>query len=225
MSLSERPRAVQLNRFRRPGESPADPASRTPPSNDCCAPAGSASSSPPTRRRRHRWGSGRYRWRSGVLDVGASRRLVSDKQFRALMIRDHGCCTVPGCRSSIGLEAHHVQFWMWGGKTITANLILLCRAHHHAVHDGAFTSSDWAEAASGSCDPTGPSWSSTATPQLSASTGPVGRRTRPRTRQRRHHPVGRHPARPPFRRRRPRSTTHQHHAQRPDREQLGGCSH
>lgn len=79
----------------------------------------------------------RYRWRAGVLDVGANRRLVSDKQFRALMIRDSGCCTVPGCRSTIGLEAHHVQFWVWGGKTVMANLVLLCRAHHHAVHDGA----------------------------------------------------------------------------------------
>ncbi|MFN2562121.1 MAG: HNH endonuclease signature motif containing protein [Jatrophihabitans sp.] len=80
----------------------------------------------------------RYRWRAGVLDVGANRRLVSDKQFRALMIRDFGCCTVPGCPSTIGLEAHHVQFWAWGGKTIMANLILLCRAHHHAGYDGAF---------------------------------------------------------------------------------------
>ena len=67
---------------------------------------------------------------------GSNRRLVSDKQFRALMIRDGGCCTVPGCASTIGLEAHHVHFWMYGGKTIMANLVLLCRAHHHAVHDG-----------------------------------------------------------------------------------------
>jgi hypothetical protein len=78
----------------------------------------------------------RYRWRAGVLDVGANRRLVSDKQFRALLIRDSGCCTVPGCHSAVGLEAHHVQFWVWGGKTILDNLVLLCRAHHHAVHDG-----------------------------------------------------------------------------------------
>jgi hypothetical protein len=83
--------------------------------------------------------SGRYAWRAGVLDIGANRRLVSDKQFRALLLRDGGCCTVPGCESPIGLEAHHVQHWFWGGKTVLANLILLCRAHHHALHEDAFT--------------------------------------------------------------------------------------
>jgi 5-methylcytosine-specific restriction endonuclease McrA len=76
----------------------------------------------------------RYRWRKGVLDVGANRRLVSDKTFRALLVRDNGACTVPGCGSTHGLEAHHVRYWYWGGKTVMANLVLLCRAHHHAVH-------------------------------------------------------------------------------------------
>jgi hypothetical protein len=80
-------------------------------------------------------GEGRLRWRAGVLDVGANRRLVSAKQFRALLVRDHGCCRVPGCGSRFGLQAHHVQHWIYGGKTIMANLVLLCRAHHHAVHD------------------------------------------------------------------------------------------
>jgi hypothetical protein len=83
-------------------------------------------------------GRERYRWRNGVLDVGANRRLVSDKQFRALLIREDGCCSVPGCGSQTGLEAHHVRHWYWGGKTIMANLVLLCRAHHHAVHDDVF---------------------------------------------------------------------------------------
>jgi hypothetical protein len=80
----------------------------------------------------------RYRWRRGVLDIGANRRLVSDKTFRALLVRDGGCCTVPGCGSRMGLEAHHVRPWFWGGKTIMANLVLLCRAHHHALHHDAF---------------------------------------------------------------------------------------
>ncbi len=38
----------------------------------------------------------------------------------------------------IGLEAHHVQHWLHGGKTILANLVLLCRRHHHAHYDGEF---------------------------------------------------------------------------------------
>jgi hypothetical protein len=80
----------------------------------------------------------RYRWRTGVLDVGANRRLASDKQFRALLVRDGGSCALPGCGSAIGLEAHHVRHRYRGGKTIMTNLILLCRAHHHAVHDNVF---------------------------------------------------------------------------------------
>jgi hypothetical protein len=72
------------------------------------------------------------------LDVGHSRRLVSDKQFRALLARDGGCAH-PGCGSRIGLEAHHVRHWLDGGKTVLANLVLLCRRHHHAHHDADFT--------------------------------------------------------------------------------------
>jgi hypothetical protein len=72
------------------------------------------------------------------LDIGASRRVVSDKQFRALLLRDGGCVH-PGCGSRIGLEAHHVRHWIYGGRTVLANLVLFCRKHHHAHHDGEFT--------------------------------------------------------------------------------------
>jgi hypothetical protein len=71
------------------------------------------------------------------LDVGAVRRLVSPKQFRALKTRDGGCAH-PGCGRTTGLEAHHVRPWIFGGRTVMANLVLLCRRHHHAHHDGEF---------------------------------------------------------------------------------------
>lgn len=83
-------------------------------------------------------GDHRYAWRAGVLDVGANRRLVSKKQFRALLARDGDYCSVPGCGSTVGLEAHHVRHWIYGGKTVMANLVLLCRAHHHALHEDEF---------------------------------------------------------------------------------------
>ncbi len=72
-----------------------------------------------------------------VLDLGRSHRLVSDRQFRALLLRDHGC-TYPGCGSTHRLHAHHVQHWIHGGRTDLANLVLLCEAHHLSLHDGQF---------------------------------------------------------------------------------------
>jgi hypothetical protein len=73
----------------------------------------------------------------GPLDVGRARRLVSARQFRALLLRDGGCAH-PGCGRRRGIEAHHVRHWLDGGRTDLANLVLLCRAHHHAHHDGEF---------------------------------------------------------------------------------------
>ena len=71
------------------------------------------------------------------LDVGWNNRVVSTRQWIALLVRDGGC-RHPGCGSRIGLEAHHVKHWRAGGPTIMANLVLLCRRHHHAHHDGEF---------------------------------------------------------------------------------------
>jgi hypothetical protein len=71
------------------------------------------------------------------LDLGRSHRAVSEKLFRALLLRDGGCAH-PGCGSGHGLEAHHVRHWLHGGRTDLANLVLLCRRHHHAHHDGDF---------------------------------------------------------------------------------------
>jgi hypothetical protein len=73
-----------------------------------------------------------------VLDLGRSHRVVSNRLFRALLLRDERRCTHPGCGSMLGLEAHHVRHWLWGGRTDLANLVLLCPRHHRAHHDGEF---------------------------------------------------------------------------------------
>jgi hypothetical protein len=73
-----------------------------------------------------------------VLDVGRERRLVTTRQLIALLQRDVGCAH-PGCGSTAGLQAHHVQHWLYNGKTNMANLILLCAAHHMAIHHGEFS--------------------------------------------------------------------------------------
>jgi hypothetical protein len=71
-----------------------------------------------------------------VLALGRARRLVSRAQRRALMIRDAGICQFPGCHQTRHLEAHHILAWADGGPTDLSNLILICRFHHTAVHEG-----------------------------------------------------------------------------------------
>jgi hypothetical protein len=55
---------------------------------------------------------------------------------RAVLHRDHHCCTVPGCRNATFLDLHHVQPRSEGGRNDIDNLITLCGAHHRAAHRG-----------------------------------------------------------------------------------------
>ena len=73
--------------------------------------------------------------RRRVLDVGRCQRLVTRKQFRALVARDGGRCAVPGCGSRRRLQVHHVVHWLHGGPTDPDNQVLLCEVHHCKVHD------------------------------------------------------------------------------------------
>lgn len=57
--------------------------------------------------------------------------------WRALLSRDR-TCQFPGCHRTTHLQAHHVEHWAKGGQTNPENLILLCRTHHWAVHEGGF---------------------------------------------------------------------------------------
>jgi len=72
------------------------------------------------------------------LDLGRHQRTVTPALFRALKSRDRHC-QFPGCDSSVQLHAHHITWWSRGGRTSPDNLLLLCRKHHHAVHDREWT--------------------------------------------------------------------------------------
>ena len=72
----------------------------------------------------------------GVLDVGRRTRTVSPALRRALAARD-GQCRFPGCQAR-RCDAHHIRHWADGGETALANLVLLCRRHHRAVHEEGF---------------------------------------------------------------------------------------
>jgi hypothetical protein len=72
------------------------------------------------------------------LEVGRTSRVVTPAQRVALAVRDGGC-VVPDCgRPLAWCEAHHLRHWLHGGLTDLANLALLCRAHHRAVHEGGW---------------------------------------------------------------------------------------
>ena len=72
-----------------------------------------------------------------VLDIGRRRRTVSPALARALRLRDRGC-RFPGCRHAAFVDAHHIEHWAQGGATSLRNLVLVCHAHHVALHEGGF---------------------------------------------------------------------------------------
>jgi Domain of unknown function (DUF222)/HNH endonuclease len=75
---------------------------------------------------------------SQPLDVGRASRVVTPAQRSALAVRDGGC-VFPCCdRPLAWCEGHHLVHWVDGGPTDLANLALLCRAHHRAVHEGGW---------------------------------------------------------------------------------------
>jgi hypothetical protein len=74
------------------------------------------------------------RGRSEPLEVGRRTPVVPAALRRAVVSRDRHC-RFPGCdRPHAWCEAHHVRHWVDGGPTDLANLELLCRSHHRAVH-------------------------------------------------------------------------------------------
>jgi hypothetical protein len=59
--------------------------------------------------------------------------------------RDGGRCRVSGCRSSRGLELHHIIHRADGGSHDAFNIILCCSACHQSHHAGVLTISGTAE--------------------------------------------------------------------------------
>ena len=84
----------------------------------------------------------------GSLDGSAPERAHQDvppSVARFVWRRDGGRCRVPGCRSSRGLEVHHVIHRADGGSHDASNLILTCSACHQSHHAGVLTISGTAD--------------------------------------------------------------------------------
>jgi hypothetical protein len=72
------------------------------------------------------------------LDVGRSTRVVAPAQRCSLAVRDGGG-RFPSCDRPVAwCDAHHLRHWLHRGPTDLDNLVLRCRGHHHAVHEGGW---------------------------------------------------------------------------------------
>jgi hypothetical protein len=56
---------------------------------------------------------------------------------RKVFLRDGRVCSNPYCGRTLGLHAHHIEFRAHGGRTALANEVLVCRACHALLHQGA----------------------------------------------------------------------------------------
>jgi len=65
-----------------------------------------------------------------------AKQTIAPATRRAVLRRDHHCCTVPGCRNALFLDLHHIQLSSEGGANEVDNLITLCGVHHRAAHRG-----------------------------------------------------------------------------------------
>jgi hypothetical protein len=74
-----------------------------------------------------------------VLDVGRAAARWTPAIRRAITARDGGC-VFPGCdRPPSWCDVHHCTPWAEGGVTAVDNGALLCRHHHHFLHERAWT--------------------------------------------------------------------------------------
>jgi len=69
-------------------------------------------------------------------DDGRARQDIPPATRRRVMRRQHGRCGVPACRNATFTEIHHVTFRADGGTHDPDELVVLCGAHHSAVHRG-----------------------------------------------------------------------------------------
>ena len=73
---------------------------------------------------------------SGGLKRRRARQDTPPAIRREVFWRDRGRCVVPGCRNATYLDVHHLNLRSEGGGNEPDNLVVLCGAHHGALHRG-----------------------------------------------------------------------------------------
>jgi hypothetical protein len=74
-----------------------------------------------------------------VVKQGRATQDVTPAVRRECVRRQQGRCAVPGCRNATFCDLHHLQMRQDGGGHDADNLVVLCSAHHAAVHRGTLS--------------------------------------------------------------------------------------
>lgn len=69
-----------------------------------------------------------------LVSISDRSSLVTGKLRRLVLERDR-CCQFPGCGRRAGVDVHHLQHRAKKGTNDLANLTVLCRFHHHRLHE------------------------------------------------------------------------------------------
>jgi hypothetical protein len=72
-----------------------------------------------------------------LIGINPTERTPNRATRHYLARRDQGCIH-PLCDQTLWVHAHHIVHWEDNGPTIPQNLILLCPAHHRALHLGHY---------------------------------------------------------------------------------------
>jgi Domain of unknown function (DUF222) len=70
-----------------------------------------------------------------AVGVSAKSSVITGRLRRLVLARDR-CCQFPGCGRRAGIDVHHLQHRGRKGDNALTNLTVLCRFHHHRMHEG-----------------------------------------------------------------------------------------
>ena len=71
--------------------------------------------------------------------AGHRQGIVRGLRRRQVEQRDEHRCQIPGCTRRGHLEVHHIKHRAHNGNNALPNLTMLCRFHHHRLHEGGWT--------------------------------------------------------------------------------------
>ena len=76
----------------------------------------------------------------GTVDQLCAEQRTADRRQRRMLEAMYSTCAHPHCKVAFtACRIHHVVWWTRGGKTVLANLLPVCEAHHHLVHEGGWS--------------------------------------------------------------------------------------